>query len=56
MTLEILNQNKMACEMTLEEPEPQDWALGRCSATMRNILGKQERKAFTYTQIDKSKM
>ena len=45
----------MSCEITLEEPEPQDWACGR-SATMREALGKKETKAFAYTKTDKSKM
>lgn len=56
MPLDILNQNKMACGVTLEEPEPQDWAWGSYSAPMRDTLGKKEMKAFTYTQIDKSKL
>jgi len=36
MPLEILNHNKMAYGMTLEEPEPEDWAWGRSSATTRD--------------------
>lgn len=55
MPLEILNQNKMACGITLEEPEPQDWAWGR-SYAMRDTLGNKDMKAFAYTQVDKSRM
>lgn len=55
MPLEIPNENKMACGITLEEQEPQDWVWGR-SSPMRDTLGKKEMKAFTYTQISKSNM
>lgn len=49
MLLEILNENKAVCGITLEELEPQDWGWGRSSATMKDTLRQKDMKAFTYT-------